>query len=343
MVPPEWECACLPPCCATWNTDACVNIMKRIYSTAAIAGACLFVIQALMLSACHKESTPTKPVLIASIHPYALLLKELAGSEYEVRTLVPSNASPHTWSPVPSDLKTLSQASLILSNGLSLEANVEQSFALYKDKHINAADLLSDLIAIDSLQHSHSPDSLEAEHEDDDGHHHNGADPHLWTSPRLMMRLIPKLEKELSSRFPNSAFVFQRNAETMISELKAVDKQIISERSSYSSPGLITYHNSFHYFTEDYRINVLGWVQASPSKEPTPRELATLGNVIREHKVKALFLEPQMNRKAGEVLAREFKLKLLTLDPLGSTLPAKTISELILANWQSMKEGFSGE
>jgi len=316
--------------------------MKRSYILTVVT-CCFLVMQALMLSSCQKVAAPAKPVLIASIHPYALLLQELAGSEFEVRTLVPANASPHTWSPVPSDLKALSQASLILSNGLSLEANVEQSFALYKDKHLSVAGLLSDLIAIDSLQNAHAPDSLEAEEEHEEGHHHSGADPHLWTSPRLMMRLIPKLEKELSSRFPNSAFVFKRNAETMMSELHAADEQIVSERSTYKSPGLITYHNSFHYFTEDYQINVLGWVQASPSKEPTPKELATLGNVIREHKVCALFLEPQMNRKAGEVLAREFKLKLLTLDPLGSTLPAKTISELILANWNSMKEGFSGE
>jgi len=81
-------------------------------------------------------------------------------------------------------------------------------------------------------------------------------------------------------------------------------------------------------------------VQESPGKEPTPKELALLGNIIKEHNVQAIFLEPQMDRKAGETLSKEFNLKLLTLDPLGSDGKAQTIAELIDSNWQKMKAGF---
>jgi zinc transport system substrate-binding protein len=84
----------------------------------------------------------------------------------------------------------------------------------------------------------------------------------------------------------------------------------------------------------------MGFVEESPGKEPTPKELSILGNIIKEHQVKAIFLEPQMDRKAGETLAQEFNLKLLMLDPLGSDGKAKTIAQLIDYNWQSMKGGF---
>lgn len=282
---------------------------------------------------CQKQQAPQVPVLVATIHPYELILRQMAGSGFEVKCLIPGTASPHTWSPVPSDLKALSEASFVLSNGLELEANIEQSLKQMQDKHLQASDLLNDLVVLDSLKQHALPDSILH-------HHHDGIDPHIWTSPRMMLRLISKLEKELATRFPNSAFVFSRNAEAMRKELEAVDRQIKQDRATYSNPAVITYHNSFSYFTEEYDIRTLGWIQASPSKEPTPAELVNLGKIIGQHKVKALFIEPQMNPKSGEVLSREFGLKLITLDPLGSNSQADKFADLIMEFWQNMKQAF---
>jgi len=284
-------------------------------------------------ASCQKEQVPQIPVLVATIHPYELLLKELAGSGFEVKCLIPGKASPHTWNPVPADLKALSEASFILSNGLELEANISQNLKQMPDKHLQAADLLSDLIVLDSLRHHALPDSSKHDH-------HEGIDPHIWTSPLLMQRLISKLEKELSIRYPNSAFIFSRNAETMRKKLEAADRQIKNERAAYSNPAIVTYHNSFEYFTNAYGISTLGWVQASPAKEPSPAELVNLGKLINAHNVKALFIEPQMNPKSGEVLSREFGLQLITIDPLGSNSQASGIAELILEYWQIMKQAF---
>ena len=297
----------------------------------------LMLIALLLLLSCAKQEKQEKPLLLASIHPYELLLAQLAGSEFQVRCIIPAGASPHTWSPGPADLKSFSEAAFIFSNGLGLEANLQKNFIQRADVHVSAASMLNELLEADSLA---SPDIGAEEHEAEHDHHHSGQDPHLWTSPFLMIRLVGRLEKELSLRFPNSAFVFQRNADTIRKELEQTAATIKSERSTYSKPGIVTYHNSFHYFTQEFGIEYLGWVQSSPGKEPTPKDLSQLGKTLREHSSKAVFIEPQMDKKAGQVLAKEFGLSLLTLDPLGSDGKAKTISELIINNWNSMKQGF---
>ena len=197
--------------------------------------------------------------------------------------------------------------------------------------------MLKDIIPLSNkeLTPEENPPLEENEH-----HHQHSQDPHLWTSPAMMIRLVGFLEKELSVRFPNSSFVFKRNARQMQEELEKVKDKIAHEREQYSNPVIVTYHNAFHYFLQEFGIEELGFVQESPGKEPTPKELSLLGNIIKEHQVKAIFLEPQMDRKAGETLAQEFNLKLLMLDPLGSDGKAKTIAQLIDYNWQSMKGGF---
>jgi len=289
----------------------------------------------LILLSCAKPQKQEKPLLLASIHPYELLLKQLAGSEFEVKSIIPPGASPHTWTPAPADLENFGNAALIMSNGLGLETNLEKNFAVRKDVHIEAAALLKDLLPSETEAH-------ETDHNADAApEHHHAEDPHLWTSPLLMSRLVGYLEKELSQRFPNSSYIFSRNAEIMRKELDALSDRIIGEKSGFVRPGIITYHNSFGHFCRETGIENLGWVQSSPGKEPTPQELNSLGKLIETHSVKAIFLEPQMDKKAGQILANEFGLKLLILDPLGSDGKAQTIAELISQNWESMKQGFT--
>ncbi|MDD2543725.1 MAG: metal ABC transporter substrate-binding protein [Candidatus Cloacimonetes bacterium] len=282
-----------------------------------------------------------KPLIITTIHPYELLIKQLVGDGIEVKSLVPPNASPHNWSAKPADLKDLHKADLIISNGMGLESFIAQALQNTSAKHLVAADLLQDLVALDSLQQVREhmithQDSLEDHHHDHEGQ----ADPHLWTSPLMLQKLCTKLKSELILIFPDSTPVIMHNHDIIQKELADVQQKILADRAQLENPALVTYHNSFHYFTRDFDIHYLGWVQSSPGKEPSAKDLNELGKKIREHKVKSIFIEPQQNPKSAEVLAREYGLELATLDPLGSSMPVKTVAELIDANWQVMKMGF---
>ena len=84
-------------------------------------------------------------------------------------------------------------------------------------------------------------------------------------------------------------------------------------------------------------------MQSSPGREPTPRELARLGELIRANGVQAICVEPQMDKRSAEVLAREFDLRMIELDPLGFSIKARTLPELIGANWDRMKQAWQPE
>lgn len=311
--------------------------MKRIVVIA-------ILIVAALTFGCKAKSEDVgsdKPLIVTTINPYRLLIKQMVGDAIEVKSLVPPNASPHTWTAQPADLMDIQKAELIISNGMGLENFLAQALDAGSAKQLVAADLLQDVVALDSLNrvrenlmHSHA-DSLE--HDD---LHHVGADPHLWTSPAMLKKLATKLKAEMVVIFPDYAPVINHNYDLIMQELEDAHQSISAERAGFQNPGIVTYHNSFHYFCQDYDINYLGWVQASPGKEPTARDLAELGRKITEHQVKSIFIEPQQNPKAAEVLAKQYKLQLLTLDPLGSSMPLDTIAQLILANWNVMKTGF---
>lgn len=274
-----------------------------------------------------------KPLVLASIHPYELLLSALLSPEYDVRSIIPTGASPHTWSPNPSDLVGMEEASLILINGLGLENSIKSGLERHADKTLRVEDIL----AIDAFENDH-PEGEEPQAEE--GHEHLGPDPHIWVSANNMVSLIKALEPELKTRFPQLADSITSRSSRLLTSLEAARDKIYSEASAFEGKGIITYHNSFSLFLMENGLQVVATVQSSPGTEPSAREMTELGRIIRAYKLKAIFVEPQMSRRSAEVLASEFNLRILELDPLASSTKMKTLPDFYLQNWAAVKQAF---
>ncbi|NLK49394.1 MAG: zinc ABC transporter substrate-binding protein [Candidatus Cloacimonetes bacterium] len=288
---------------------------------------CLIVIL-LLLAGCKGKPADSRPLIITSIYPYQLLIQDLVGDSVRVQSIIPANASPHTFSAKPADLRSLDEAKLLVMNGLDLEGELFKAFLQRKDKLVDISTLV-DLPLVDK-------DEPTSDHD----HHHGGHDPHLWLSPQFLIKITIQMGDRLQTAFPHLAQTIGANTASLVASLAGLHQQISSERSQYSNPALITYHDSFHWFARDYDIEVLGTVQSSPGTEPTPKQLTQLGDSIRANKIKAIFVEPQMDRRSAKVLAAEFGLQILELDPLGDSIKAQHIGDLLWTNWQRMKQGW---
>ena len=300
----------------------------------------LILVLLTLIAGCGKTAK-TRPLILTSIHPYELLLKDMVGDDIDVMSIIPANASPHTWSPNPADLRAVEDADLILINGLGLENVLEKTFKRYPEKIITVADLVADQIIkehVPEAGHAHEEQGHELEEEHEHEHHH-GDDPHLWTSPKVLARVVTALNPLLQKKFPAYKDSLNARSGRLVADLNALDAAITKECLEVPNKAVITYHNSFGYFFRDYGIANPASVQSSPGKEPTPRELNKIGSVITEHSIKAIYIEPQMSRKSAEILAREFNLQILTLDPLGTTPGTGSTLELIRTNWNAMKQG----
>lgn len=285
----------------------------------------------LLLLGCKAKINDERPLIVTSIYPYQMLLQELMGDAVRVQSLIPAAASPHTWSAKPKDLKALDGAQLLVMNGLGLEEQLTNAFEERAEKLVNISSLIK-------LAPSSDADSLSQPDSE-----HKGQNPHIWLSPQKMIRVVLMLADELQKRFPDQKLTINQNAVNMVNSLSEMHQQISKERAAINNPILITYHDSFHYFADDYDIRIPSSVQQSPGKEPTAKELAYLGAIIKTMHIKTIFVEPQMDQRSAKVLADEFDLKIMTLDPLGHSFKAKRITDLIWTNWQRIKMGLQGE
>ena len=116
--------------------------------------------------------------VVASVIPVAYMVEELGGERVSVDALVPPGASPHTFEPVPSDLRKLARARYFIGVGGGLDAWSDKLLAA-APKGIETVHLIEapnlDLLEGEDHHHHHEEESGKQEaHHGEEHHKHHG-------------------------------------------------------------------------------------------------------------------------------------------------------------------------
>jgi zinc transport system substrate-binding protein len=249
--------------------------------------------------------------VLTTFAPINCFTVNVAGNAANVSVLLPPNTGPHDYAFAPSDIKKISKADLVITNGVNLES--------WLDKGIKTAGK-PDLVVVDTSKGINLITGLEvqklagvkAEEDPDAG----GPNPHIWLSPVNAIVQVGNIRDALSAKDPANADLYKANAAAYIDRLKKLDSTIRSATGNIGEKNLITFHDTFPYFARDYGFKVAATFEEFPGKSPSPKAIEQLRTVIANGHVKALFSEPQYSQKALQVLAQEFKIGVVQLDPM---------------------------
>lgn len=140
-------------------------------------------------------------------------------------------------------------------------------------------------------------------------HVHGEIDPHLWQDVGNAQSYVELIRDTLIGVDPAGAATYRRNAEAYLAELGALDTYL-TERIASIPPvdrHLVTTHDAFAYLARAYGIPVAGFVTPSPATEPSLADRVRLTETIRNLRVKAVFLEPDLRARSATLVevARE--------------------------------------
>ena len=238
-------------------------------------------------AACGDGEPSEKLQVVTTTELVADFVRQIGGELVEVSALIPSGADPHTFEPSPGDVALISQADIVFVNGLGLEAatislietNIGSSTPLVKlgDK---AGDLGFRLVGGD-----------------------DEPNPHLWLDPDAIQFYLSVIGEQLLFVAPGNESVFAENRQEYFEEFDAA-VAYLAERVAEVSLGqrvLVTTHDAFPYLARAMGFEIGAFVAVGPGQEPSPRAVADLVEVIRQHDLKAVFREPQVGPE-GDVL-----------------------------------------
>ena len=266
-----------------------------------------------------------RPRVVTSFFPILCWASNVAGTNAEVENLLPPRAEPHEYAFTPSDARKLSQADLILVNGLNLESWLPKflpSAPQVKDRLVNvSAGLRKELIA---GEHHHGPE----EHD-----HSTHANPHIWLNPHLAMHAVSNILQALQRIDPAHAADYASNARTYINRLNKLDEDIRQKLSSVTNRAIVTYHDAFPYFARRYGLEIAGVVEQVPEVNPSPKYLSRLRATMRTRNINVIFVAPGGRTRIAQRIAEDLQVKLVELDTLETgTLSPSAYEERMIAN-----------
>ena len=251
--------------------------------------------------------------VFVTVLPQQTFVEQIAGTRVQVEALVGAGSNPHTYEPTPGQIARLAEAEVYFGIGLPMEAAWMKRIRAVNPE-IRVVDL-SDGISRRRLEaHEHEHDR-----ETERDHHHESdseQDPHIWTSPPLVIGMAERIATTLSELDPAQAAEYQSRLADFVAELKELDADTRAQLDRLKHRRFMVYHPSWGYFADTYGLTQIP-IEAE-GKEPGPRRLAALVDQARREDVRVILAQPQMSTKAAEQVAQEIGGRVEVVDTLAA-------------------------
>lgn len=282
----------------------------------------------LAIAGCSGARDADRETLVAtSTTIIADVASAIAGDDMAVRALIPRGTSPHGYEPTPRDAAMLSDADLVVLNGLGLESGLNSLFdgTVQPEALLILADSLPDTLREGLAVRGHGGSDRRADaHE---GHDHGPTDPHVWLDPMAVMHWTFALEDQFALMDSVHVESYRRRGANYRDSLLALDAWIRAQVAAIPPERrlLVTDHRMAGAFARRYGFTTLGSVMPgfSTLASPSARELTRLESLMSERSVQALFTGEETpsavaKRVADDLGVRLVSLRVASLGPRGS-------------------------
>ena len=162
----------------------------------------------------------------------------------------------------------------------------------------------------------HDHDKHAKKHDDHDDHEKED-DVHIWLSPDNAVKIIKKINKELSLFFPENAKTYDQNANQMIKKINQLKVELKNELSGIKDKPYVVFHDAYQYFETSFGLNAVGSVALEGDIASSPKQISFIKDKIVKLKASCVFQEPQFDSKLVKIVVEGTNAQIGTLDPLG--------------------------
>lgn len=286
-----------------------------------VAGAGLFV-SALLAGGCSRPAvryegpTPAPGAIkvVTTTSFLADMVVQVGGEHVAVTSLVPRGGEVHTFDPRPSTAWALSEARLVLANGLGLDDWLAQL----------AADVGTGAPIV------RLGEGLPGATYITEGRVVN---PHLWLDVGNAERYAERIEATLEKIDPVNSADYRSRGQVYVARLADLDSWARAQLGAIPAANrrIVSYHDALPYFCRAYGLEVIGTVVSAPGQDPSAREVQTLLDAIRKNHVRAIFSEAQFSPDLARTIGSETGASVVSnlyTDTLGDP-PASTFEGMI--------------
>lgn len=271
--------------------------------------------------------------VVATTTVLADLVAQVGGNLVTVTPLVPLGGEVHTFDPSTSDAVSISEADLVVMNGLGLDEWLRDLAQNASAAEVPIVELAEDLDGVEYLEptehgeedgadeHEDGEEEEEGEHEDevdhdegDDAHAGETANPHLWLNVAYTQQYVQKLVDTLKQVDPDNAAGYDANAAAYLQRLAELETWVREQMAAVPADNrrVVSFHEAFPYFAAAYDLEIVGTIIDAPGQDPSAGQIVALIEGIREEGVSAIFAESQFPSSLTQTIADETGVAVVT-------------------------------
>lgn len=244
----------------------------------------LFVLCPWVLPAALSQE---KPVVVTSFTVIQDWVQNLTGEEVAIINLIPPRSEAHGYQLNANQARQLRRASLIVAMSPSLEPWLE-SWAKSNERTADVLWLL--------------PEDKHVGHDCAEGN------PHAWTDPAEVSKMVRRLAEKLKSSVP--AKNLQPNLEQYLKDIKRVDDELAKLYADLPPNRriFVAQHANLTHFAHRYGLKVAGTILSSGSAEsadPSARRFSDLLALIRRDNIRVIVTDAGQNEAFARRLAED--------------------------------------
>ena len=265
----------------------------------------LLTLLAVLLAGCGTGDSPRenassgadKPLLVASIGPVALIAREVAGNDLEVRQLI-RNGDPHQYAPKVADRLSMERAQLVIWLGPEMESVLARQMALLP------ANKQLGLLAADGYEFEGS----------------ESGDPHIWLRPRNAAVMAAHIATRLAEMNPGKAEEFRSRARDFSRAMANLQK--VQDRALWAYRGvpIVSTHTAYSQFFGPAGVKVES-LRTSASHQHGARTMLEKLDVAKNGQLRGCLFGEVPGNDRDRQTAEHMNLGYVPLDPLGAGLP----------------------
>ena len=277
-------------------------------------------------------ASETKGV-ITTIKPIESLVNEVIGDTGKTVSLIPPEISPHEFRLKPSDVRILQNSNIVFYISSHLETGIVKMFKNLP-KNIKTINLMEET-GIDHLSirdneawelHDHDDhdkhDAKDEKHDDHDKHDTKD-DIHIWLDPDSAIKIVRKINKELSLFFPKNAMIYNDNSSKLINEIESLKIELKKELLPIKDKPYIVFHDAYQYFERAFELNAIGSIALENDVASSPKQISFIKDKILKSQATCVFQEPQFDSKLVNTVVEGTKARIGILDPIGVNILEK--------------------
>lgn len=253
----------------------------------------------------NTETDDGKISVVTTIFPPYDFVREIAGSQVDLKMLLKPGEETHSYEPTPQDMIAIQESDVFIYTGGENDVWVEDILSSMPDGDRLTLKLLDcvDTVEEETVEGMKGADGHDHDHDEEESVHE--MDEHVWTSPVNASVIAGKIADVLEEADPDHAGTYEENCDRYQEELAELDGEF-RDVVQHSERKLVIFGDRFpfRYFVDEYGLDYYAaFPGCAGDTEPSAATMAFLIEKVKEEKVPAVLKMELSNDDIANAIA----------------------------------------